>query len=135
MTDEHFIFKGHAFANESVARDFASVANPHSLLDFHEGADLDVIADFAPVEIGKGEHLDSLAKLHIRSDALKELVWNVHSSHRQDASATRGGDTHLAIAIPVAVSIAGGAVAVPMAIGTIAVPIAINPMVAVLRGR
>jgi hypothetical protein len=105
VTDEHFIFKRHAFANESVTRDFASVSNPHTLLDFHEGADRDVIADFTSVEIGKGGQLDSFSKLHIRSDAPKGLVWNVHSSHGQDASATRDWNAFVAIAIPVAMPV------------------------------
>ena len=67
-----------------------------------QGADLDVIAKFTSVQIGKGEHLDSFSKLRIGSDALKELVWNVHGSYGQDASATRDENAFVAIAIPVA---------------------------------
>jgi hypothetical protein len=38
VTDENLIFQRHAFANEAVARDFAPVSIPHTLLYLHERA-------------------------------------------------------------------------------------------------
>ena len=60
--------------------DLAPAADPHALLDFHKSADLGVIANLAPIEIGEGEYFDPLPKLHVRSNALKELFAAAHAA-------------------------------------------------------
>jgi len=45
VADEYIIFNRHTFAYKRVARDLAVVADKGILLDFHEGADLYIVAD------------------------------------------------------------------------------------------
>jgi hypothetical protein len=49
VADENFRFDNHPFANKSVTRNLASLADPGSLLNFHEGANFRVIANLAAV--------------------------------------------------------------------------------------
>ena len=105
------IFQRHTFAKEAMAGDFTAVSDASALLYFHEGADLDVITEFAPVEIGEGKYPHPLAELHIRGDVLKELVVVVHFSGRQDGTRCRWCD---AFFISVAMALAIVSLAIPI---------------------
>jgi len=70
VADENGVFDGDAFAEEGVARDFAMGADFHAFLNFHESANLGVVADFAAVEIDEGKDLDMVADFDIGSDSL-----------------------------------------------------------------
>src|ERR1051326_3722126 len=125
VADEHLIFQRHPLANEGVARDLAPVANSRALLDFHERADLDIIAYFTAVEIGKGKHFDPLAEFHIRRDTPEGLVWIVHSSQSRAVPACGRGDYfRVVVPIPSAVSLP-----LPLPVGS--GDMAIRPVVAV----
>jgi hypothetical protein len=43
-----------------MTRDLATVADPGAFLNFNKGPDLDIVADLASVEIGKGKDSDPL---------------------------------------------------------------------------
>ena len=65
VPDEHFGFNRDALADECVTANLATAANLRSLLDFNERPDLCSIADFAAVEVDKGENLYVAAKLNV----------------------------------------------------------------------
>jgi hypothetical protein len=92
MSDEYLVFDRDSFANERMARDFATTAHASALLDFDERPNLGVIANFAAVEIREREDLDPLAKLHVRRNALIKLVVIVHAGMRVRSGAGAGMD-------------------------------------------
>ena len=51
MAHKHLVFDGNAFANESMARYFAVLADRSVLLDLDKGPDLGFVADFAAVKV------------------------------------------------------------------------------------
>ena len=71
MTDEDVVFDVHAFANEGVTRDFATLADRRVFLDFDECANLGFVANFAAVNIDKTGKLHIFPELHVVSDADK----------------------------------------------------------------
>ncbi len=52
-------------------------------LDLDERADLDVVANLAPVEVGKTVNADALAQFHIRGDLLEGLCLGLEASSWQ----------------------------------------------------
>jgi len=70
VPNEDLIFKGDAFTDETVARDFAAIAHARVFLNFDKSANLYIVADLAAIQIRKRENLDALAKLHVRRDSL-----------------------------------------------------------------
>jgi hypothetical protein len=53
MADKYLVFQSHSFANETVRRNLTSSTDGGTLLNFNEGPDLRVLADFATVEVHK----------------------------------------------------------------------------------
>ena len=92
MSDEYLIFDRDSFANERMARDFATTAHASTFLNFDERPNLGVIANFATVEIRECEDLDPLAKLHVRRNALIKLVVIVHAGMRVRSGVGAGMD-------------------------------------------
>src|SRR6267143_761260 len=68
-SDEAVVLDGHSFADEGVAGNLAVLAEPGILLDFDEGADLGVVADFTAVEVDELRQDDPFAQLDVGSDA------------------------------------------------------------------
>jgi hypothetical protein len=65
VANENVVFNGDAFADEGMARDLTIVPYGGVLLDFDEGADFDVVADGATVEVDELGKFDVLAKLDV----------------------------------------------------------------------
>ena len=59
MSDEDVVLDVHAFANEGVTGDFATLADRCVFLDFDKCADLGLVADFAAVNVDKPENFTS----------------------------------------------------------------------------
>src|ERR1035441_5595228 len=78
VPDENFLLQRHAFADESVAGNFAAAPDFRALLDFNERADLHIIADFTPVKIGETEDANVSSQLDIRRNPLERLVGLAH---------------------------------------------------------
>jgi hypothetical protein len=74
VPDENLIFQRHTFTDECVARNLAAVANLGTLLDFHKGSNLHIIADFTTVKIGEIVNPDIFTQLDVRGDPLKFLL-------------------------------------------------------------
>jgi hypothetical protein len=71
MPDKDLIFNLDAFADESVAGDFAPAADAGPLLNFDEGADPAFVADFAAVKIYEVVDDDVAAELYVRRNYTK----------------------------------------------------------------
>ena len=71
MSNKDFVLQRNAFAEKRMAADFAAPANLDALLDFHKGADFDLIADFTPVEIGKAKYTHVPAEFYIGGNAIE----------------------------------------------------------------
>src|SRR4029078_11147717 len=69
MADEDVVFDGHPLADECVAGDLASPADPRVLLYFDECADLRLVADLEAVEVDELRKTDAVSKLDVRRDA------------------------------------------------------------------
>lgn len=73
MPHEHFVFQDDAFANEGVAGNLAPVADLRAFLDFHECADLHLVADLAAVQVRETVNPNVFAQLHVGGDLLNGL--------------------------------------------------------------
>jgi hypothetical protein len=51
MPDEHLVLDGHTLAYKGMTGDLASLANAHTFLDLHKGADLGIIIYGTSIEI------------------------------------------------------------------------------------
>src|SRR5213075_2859945 len=74
MAHEHVILDGHALAHERMAGNLAAAPDFGPLLDLDERADLRVVPDFAPVEVGEGEDLDVFTQLDRIGDEAQRRV-------------------------------------------------------------
>jgi hypothetical protein len=72
VPDENFVLDGHSFADEGVTGNLAPIAHTSPFLNFHECADLYVISDDTPVEIGKSKDPGPLPLY--RGDPLEQVV-------------------------------------------------------------
>src|SRR5260370_17618911 len=70
MAHENIVFNGHPFANKTMARDLAILADSGVFLNLYEGAYLGVIANFTAVEIDELGKLHILSQLHIGRDTV-----------------------------------------------------------------
>src|SRR5690348_15354130 len=61
--------------------DFAATSHARVFLNFHEGANLGLVADFAAIEVDEFREFDTFAELDIRRDAL-ELTQSATASPR-----------------------------------------------------
>src|SRR3989449_9344407 len=76
VADEDVVFDRHPFADERVAGNLAALPYLGVLLDFHKGTDLGVVTHLTAVEIDEFRQGDTVAQLHVGSDA--EII--IHSS-------------------------------------------------------
>jgi hypothetical protein len=68
VADENFVFDRHAFANETVTRDFAVAADARLFLNLDEGSDGGCIANLATIEIYEVVDFDVAAQFDVRCD-------------------------------------------------------------------
>ena len=66
MADENIVLNRYAFADERVARHFASPAHARILLNLDECSDLCFVSNLASIQIDEFRQLDVLAKLDVR---------------------------------------------------------------------
>src|SRR5207302_10627 len=70
VSNEDFVLESNALADKRVTGDFAPTANPGSLLNLDKRANLNVVADFAPVKIRKAVDAHVFAEFHIPPNVL-----------------------------------------------------------------
>src|SRR5215472_2561292 len=73
VSDEDLVLDDDPFADEGVARDFATPADYCVLLDFDEAPDLGIIADATAVQVRKPDDLHVAAEPHIGRDSIEIL--------------------------------------------------------------
>src|SRR5438445_7895805 len=76
-----------------MAIDLALFADLGVFLNFHEGADLGLLADLAPIKVDELGKSDAVSKLYLRRDALifrhSRMILPFCSSERSAASSMR----------------------------------------------
>jgi len=68
MANENFVFDGHAFADETVTRDFAVAADARAFLNLNERADARSVADLAAVKIYEVMNFDIAPEFDVGRD-------------------------------------------------------------------
>src|SRR5206468_191330 len=71
VTDQDIILDSDTLADKGVALYFTILANPSSLLDLNECANLRIISDFAAIEIDEIVDFYTFTKLDIRGNVLR----------------------------------------------------------------
>jgi hypothetical protein len=79
VANKHFVLQRHAFTDESVTGNFATIANPGPFLNLHKSANLHIVANLAAVKICERENPDPLAKLYVWRNLLEELFSTLHA--------------------------------------------------------
>jgi hypothetical protein len=78
VPDEDPVFERHAFANEGMARNFATVPDFDALLDFDECADFYAVSNFTTIQIDKPMESNVFTQLDIWSNPLERLLRRTH---------------------------------------------------------
>jgi hypothetical protein len=88
MPNENALFDCDAFADEGVARDFATRPDRCAFLDFNESANFRFVADFAPIKVYESADPNIASELYV---GRYKLMSHSLSSHATTISA--GGTT------------------------------------------
>jgi hypothetical protein len=70
MSDEDIVLNHHAFADEGMTRDLASLPDTRVFLNFNEGADLGLVADRASIQIDELRQPDVGSKSDVGRNTL-----------------------------------------------------------------
>src|SRR5437899_3972647 len=73
MADEDFLLQCHAFTDKAVAGNLAAAPDFRALLNFHERANLYLVADLTAIKVGEPIKPHALAQLYVRCDSLEKL--------------------------------------------------------------
>lgn len=68
VPDKDLVFNGHAFANETVRRDFTMAAHTRALLNLNERSDAGSVANLAAVQIYEVINFDILPEFYVGRD-------------------------------------------------------------------
>jgi hypothetical protein len=73
VTNEDAGFEGDAFTNKGVAANLAMVPDRGPFLNFHESADLGLVADFATIKVDESVDAHVSTKGHVRRNPA--VIW------------------------------------------------------------